>query len=182
MSFFHSIYRYILKILFRTLPLSRYFRLKTYLLQKQNILVADNARIFSSVQVFGPNYIEIGSDTFIGHETLINGSYNSKVIIGNNVDISHRVTISTGSHEIDMFNEHTAGEGIYRNIVIEDGVWIGMNSIILPGVTIGKKSIVAAGSIVIHDVPEYTIVAGNPATIKKMYNVKDEKWIKNENI
>ena len=177
-----SIYLGILKIVFKFLPLSRFFRLKTYLLQKQGIIIDSTTRVFSTVQIFGPNYIKIGSDTFIGHETLINGSYKSKVIIGSNVDISHRVTISTGSHEIDMQNDHTAGIGIFEDIIIEDGAWIGMNSIILPGVTIGEKSIVAAGSVVIKSVPPYTIVAGNPATIKKRYDVKKEKWIKNENL
>jgi acetyltransferase-like isoleucine patch superfamily enzyme len=50
-------------------------------------------------------------------------------------------------------------------ITIGDAVWIGANSIILKGVTIGKGSIVGAGSVVTKDVPEMTIVAGNPARI-----------------
>ena len=146
----------------------------------QGIKVDKTARIFSSVQLFGPKKIVIGEDTFIGHNTLISGSYNSEIIIGNYVDISHRVTISTGTHEIDMRGRHTAGKGIFGNIIINDGVWIGMNSIILPGVTIGKKSIVAAGSVVTKDVPAYSIVAWNPAIIKKIYNNETEEWKKYE--
>ena len=42
-------------------------------------------------------------------------------------------------------------------------VFIGARALILPGVTVGDESIVAAGSVVIHDVPPRTIVAGNPA-------------------
>ncbi len=42
-----------------------------------------------------------------------------------------------------------------------------MRSIILKGVTIGEGAIVAAGSVVTKDVPSYTLVAGNPAIIKK---------------
>lgn len=49
--------------------------------------------------------------------------------------------------------------------VIEDNVWIGINSTILPGVRIGYGAIVGAGSV--EDVPAMTIVAGNPARIIK---------------
>ena len=42
-----------------------------------------------------------------------------------------------------------------------------MRSIILKGVTIGEGAIVAAGSVVTKDVPSYTLVAGNPAIVKK---------------
>jgi len=177
-----KIYLSLLRFIFKRLPLSKFFKFKNFLLKLQGIKINNNARIFSSVQIFGPNTIIIGNDTFIGHETLINGSYNSKIIIGNFVDISHRVTISTGTHEIDILGNHTAGKGISADIIINDGVWIGMNSIILPGVTIGKKSIIAAGSVVTKSVPEYSIVAGNPAKIKKIYNKKLDKWEKYENI
>ncbi|WNJ96085.1 acyltransferase [Vibrio ruber] len=44
---------------------------------------------------------------------------------------------------------------------------IGCNSLILPGVTIGDSCIVAAGAVVTKDVPSNTLVAGNPAVVKK---------------
>ena len=173
-----KLYISILRYVFKILPLSKFYKFKTFLLKLQKIEVSNSARLFSSVEIYGPNKIKIGNDTFIGHNTLINGSYNSKVIIGSYVDISHRVTISTGTHEIDMIGNHTAGEGFYKDIIINDGVWIVMNSIILPRVTIGKKAVVAAGSVVTKNVPDYCIVAGNPATIKKIYNSKSNKWEK----
>ena len=51
--------------------------------------------------------------------------------------------------------------------VIEDNVWIGINSTILPGLRIGNGAVVGAGSVVTKDVPAMTIVAGNPARIIK---------------
>lgn len=48
---------------------------------------------------------------------------------------------------------------------IEDDVWIGYGVIVLTGVTIGRGAVVAAGSVVLHDVPSYAIVAGNPAKV-----------------
>ena len=52
-------------------------------------------------------------------------------------------------------------------------MWIGTNSIILKGVIIGDNSIIAAGSIVTKNVPENSLVAGNPAKIIKQ-NIKWE--------
>ena len=59
-----------------------------------------------------------------------------------------------------------------RPIVLEDKVWIGINSTILQGVTIGYGAIVGAQSVVTRDVPPMTIVAGNPARIIKKIEVK----------
>ena len=52
-----------------------------------------------------------------------------------------------------------------QNVVIDDKAWIGFNAILLKGIKIGEGAIVAAGSVVSKDVPAYTIVAGNPATL-----------------
>jgi acetyltransferase-like isoleucine patch superfamily enzyme len=54
-----------------------------------------------------------------------------------------------------------------KPVVIEDKVWIALNSLVLKGVTIGYGSIVAAGAVVTNNVPPYSVVAGNPAKIVK---------------
>ena len=46
-------------------------------------------------------------------------------------------------------------------------VHIGENSCIMPGVTIGDHSVIGAGSIVTHDIPPYSVAAGNPAKVLK---------------
>ena len=52
-------------------------------------------------------------------------------------------------------------------IVIGNDVWIGVSAYILNGVTIGDGAIVAAYSVVTKNVPPFSLVAGNPAKIKK---------------
>jgi carbonic anhydrase/acetyltransferase-like protein (isoleucine patch superfamily) len=42
-------------------------------------------------------------------------------------------------------------------------VWIGHGAIVLPGRNIGTGAVVAAGAVVTKDVPDYTVVGGNPA-------------------
>jgi acetyltransferase-like isoleucine patch superfamily enzyme len=49
--------------------------------------------------------------------------------------------------------------------VIEDDVLIGARCIILKGVSIGARSIIGAGSIVVKNIPEDCIAAGNPCVV-----------------
>lgn len=51
--------------------------------------------------------------------------------------------------------------------VVGNDVWIGYESVIMPGIKIGDGAIIAAKSVVVSDVPPYTIVGGNPAKIIK---------------
>lgn len=75
---------------------------------------------------------------------------------------------------------------------IGNDVWLGLSATIFPGVSIGDGSIVGARAVVTHDVPPYTIVAGNPAkvirrrfddeTISKLEKISWWNWpIKNIN-
>ncbi|HIW62271.1 MAG TPA: CatB-related O-acetyltransferase [Candidatus Stackebrandtia excrementipullorum] len=58
--------------------------------------------------------------------------------------------------------------------VVGNDVWFGYRSLVMPGVTIGDGAVVAAGSVVVSDVPAYTVVGGNPATvIKHRYGAAD---------
>ena len=69
-----------------------------------------------------------------------------------------RATSETGSLQ-------TESDWQVVSTVIKQGATIGSNATLLCGITIGTKSIVGAGSVVIDDIPENVIVAGNPAKI-----------------
>lgn len=62
------------------------------------------------------------------------------------------------------------------NIEIGDNCYIGTNATILGPIKIGSNVIIAAGSVVIHDVPDNCLVAGNPAVVKK--NLTSEEFEK----
>ena len=110
--------------------------------------------------------ISIGKSTFIGHNTLVTGG---KISIGANCDISANVTIHAGSHIIgDKFRR--AGEAYMGNVVIGDGVWIGVSVVIIDGAIIGDSTIVAAGSTVIGQLEPNSLYAGVPA--KKIKSLK----------
>jgi virginiamycin A acetyltransferase len=65
------------------------------------------------------------------------------------------------------FDTQTWISQVRGDTVVGNDVWIGMEAIVLPGVKIGDGAIVAARSVVSHDVPAYSIVAGNPAKVVK---------------
>lgn len=72
----------------------------------------------------------------------------------------------------------------YRACEVGDGAWIGHGAVILPSVVrVGRGAVVAAGSIVVRDVPDYAVVAGNPARVVKMrfeeeviQKIEDSRW------
>ncbi|MEM7554797.1 MAG: Vat family streptogramin A O-acetyltransferase [Cyanobacteria bacterium P01_A01_bin.84] len=57
--------------------------------------------------------------------------------------------------------------------LVGNDVWIGYESVIMPGVNIGDGAIIAAKSVVVNDVPPYTIVGGNPAKVIKKRFTED---------
>ena len=67
---------------------------------------------------------------------------------------------------------------VVKDVIIEDGVWLGEKTMVLPRVHIGKKAVVGTGSVVTKDIPEYSIAVGNPARVIKKYNFDTGKWEK----
>lgn len=65
-----------------------------------------------------------------------------------------------------------------RPVIIEEDTHIGSNSVVVAGVHIGKRCQIGAGSVVTKDIPDYCIVAGNPARIIKRYDFDKKEWIK----
>jgi chloramphenicol O-acetyltransferase type B len=133
-----------------------------------------NVHIQWNVEIFSPNKnIIIGNNVGINSGTVII----SDLVVGNDVLIAPKCGfINRGEHTYDVCGQTIFCGPRARSeiIVIKDDVWIGYGSAILGGITIGEGSIVAAGSIVINDVPEYSIVAGNPAKLIKMRFNKEE--------
>ena len=91
------------------------------------------------------------------------------ISIGNNVTFSIRVTVL--AHDASM--KSIVGYARIGKVHIGNNVFVGANTTILPGVSIGDNSVVAANSVVTKDVPEGSVVAGNPAKI--LYNIDEWK-------
>lgn len=87
------------------------------------------------------------------------------ITIGDDVWVGANCVITdTDFHPLDLAARLARPlDGATAPVIIEDGVFIGMNSLVLKGVTIGAGSVIGAGSIVTRSLPPSVIAAGNPA-------------------
>lgn len=106
----------------------------------------------------------------------------SKITIGNNVSITGGAAIVDVHHPYDdVDSEIKIGNRIQCDgnyIDIADGVFIGYGAIILPNVKIGKNAVIGAYSVVNKDVPEFSVVVGNPGRVVKKYCFETDMWEK----
>lgn len=127
------------------LPLTRCFEIKCSMYRWAGATIGSNVRIASSAKICGDGKLEIGDNTWIGHEVLIVCS--DHISIGSDCDIAPRVFIGDGTHVIDKSSPNVAGAGKMLPVKIGNGCWLCANSTILPGSEIGEKCIIAAGSV-----------------------------------
>jgi len=111
--------------------------------------------------------ISIGRRVVIRPLTMLFADSDNLIVIKDDVMLGSGVQIYVNNHSYEDTSVPIIDQGYLdcRDVVLESGCWVGSNSIILPGVTIGKNSVVAAGSVVKSSVPDFTVVAGNPAKV-----------------
>ena len=105
-------------------------------------------------------FIRLGKKVFINSGCMFMDR--GGITLDDDVFIGPNVSLITENHAEEPHLRHN----VYtKPIHIKQNAWIGAGAIVLPGVTVGKNSIVAAGAIVTKDIPDNTIVGGNPAKI-----------------
>lgn len=148
-------------------------RCKLLIALHRNISIGDNSTFGRGTVFWAPNNIKIGNNVYIGKYCTLQAD----IEMGNNIDIANNVGL-IGKYDHDFSKVGVSikdapwiGDKSYdfkgknKKIIVEDDVWIGYGAIIVTGVKIHRGAIVAAGSVVTHDVPPYTIVGGNPSRV-----------------
>lgn len=121
----------------------------------------------------GVGDVSIGKRSIVGIGNVIIGP----VLIGNDVMLAQNVVLSGLNHGYENTELPPSRQDVSLGLIrIEDGVWIGANSVVTAGVTIGNHSVIGAGSIVIRDIPPFSVAVGNPARVVKAFNSKLGKW------
>jgi galactoside O-acetyltransferase len=167
------------------------FRLIAHPRHEGKVTIGNDSMLDCTIIFESPSgEVTIGNRVFIGNSTLIS---RSSIVFENDIFVawgcffydhdSH--SLDYREREKDMTRQLEDFRGGMDFIAHKDwsvvaskpiricsNAWIGMNCIILKGVTIGEGAVVAAGSVVTKDVPEWTVVAGNPARVVKQLAIR----------
>lgn len=104
------------------------------------------------------DHVEIGSSTVIARGTIAETRISRNCKIDDNVFIAHNVFL--GENSVVIANAEISG-----SVIVGKNCWIGPASTIIQGMKIGQNSLIGIGSVVIKDVGENEVVAGNPAKV-----------------
>ncbi|UCM87887.1 acyltransferase [Streptomyces marincola] len=131
----------------------------------------------SPLAMISPTVLRIGADSYIAAHAYVTGTLNAgndctvnpftvvrgTVTLGSGVRIGAHASILGFNHSMAPDRPVFRQPVTERGITIGDDVWIGSNAVVVDGVTIGSHAVVGAGAVVTRDVPEWAVVAGNPA-------------------
>lgn len=131
-----------------------------------NVKIGENTRVAKRCSIFGSkdNLLQIGNDSYVGMQTILNG-YAAKLTIGSNCSIAQNVNVMTDSGP----NASKIMQSIFPiqvgEVQIGDHCWIGAGVTIMPNVSLGKFSVVAAHSFVNQSFEPFSIIGGTPARL-----------------
>lgn len=134
----------------------------------KKIVLGPKASSQDYVNYLRSNGMVIGNNTVIysPNNCVIDQTRPWMIEIGDNVSITTGVTILTHGYDWSVF------KGMYGDVLgsagrvkIGNNVFIGMNSTILKGITIGNNVVIGANSLINKDIPDNSVVVGNPQRI-----------------
>jgi putative colanic acid biosynthesis acetyltransferase WcaF len=145
-------------VLFRLCPFSL-SPLKRAVLRAFGARVGLGVIIKPQVKITFPWKLTLGNHVWLGEECwLLNLE---RIVIGNNVCVSQRAFLCTGSHNYKT----PSFDLIVKPITVEDGAWLGAGCWVGPGVTARSQSVLTAGSVATKDLDPSGIYRGNPAVL-----------------
>ncbi len=115
--------------------------------------------------------IRIGADTFLNIGVMVASV--ELVEIGDHCMFANGCFVTDANHRFDDLDEPVTRQGFSTKgpTRLADNVWCGANVVITGGVTVGERCVIGANSVVLEDLPPYSIAAGAPA--KVITTVKD---------
>lgn len=126
----------------------------------------------------GRKRLRIGRCVLIGRNGML--STGGDLEIGDYCLFAPRVYVSDADHVFaDIYRPYMdQGATLGRCITVEENCWLGINTVVSGNLVIGRGSVVAANSVVLEDVPPFSVVAGTPARVIKLFNPATSAWEK----
>src|SRR4051812_25291034 len=111
--------------------------------------------------------ISIGGGCFLNLNVMVAAV--ESVSLGEHCMLANGCLLTDGNHRFDDLDRPVPWQGFTTKgpVTLGDNVWLGANVVVTSGVTIGRRSVIGANSVVIDDIPEFSIAAGAPAKLLK---------------
>lgn len=119
--------------------------------------IGRDVHIYPTVRITIPWNLSIGDQAAVGDRAILYAL--GPITIGKRATISQNAHLCAGSHDTTRSDRQL----IKPPIVIGADAWVAADAFIGPGVRVGEGSIVGARAVVMKDVDEGVVVAGNPA-------------------
>ena len=136
------------------------------------ITIGDDVNFFGKVDIFSGGIFEeprlvLGDRVDLGHNTVF--IVNKEIVIEDDVNVASGVRfMDSDSHPRDAMAriaDLPAPRDEVKPVRIRRYAWIGHNCFIMKGVTVGEGAIIGVNSVVLSDVPDYSVAIGNPARV-----------------
>jgi lipopolysaccharide O-acetyltransferase len=126
------------------------------------IIIGDHVRVSHFVHIAATNMVEIGDDVLMGSKVMITDHNHGQYSRG---DSSPHIAPSLRPLDHD------------KRVVIGRNVWLSDGVVVTPGATIGDGCVIGANSVVVGNIPAFTMAAGVPAKPRKRFNSDTHRWI-----
>jgi abequosyltransferase len=139
-----------------------------------------------------PEQISIGNSVFLerGYHMKVQEMENGtspKIIIGDNCWCNRYFRI-TAANRVELKKNVLIGPHVTMTDIMDDGgtgrielgesCWLGANVVVKGNVRIGKGSVIGAHSVVLQDIPDYSVATGKPAVISRIYDPVSGEWVR----
>lgn len=119
----------------------------------------------------------VGKSSFIGRNNFF--TVGKRIQLGDYFFSSVNCSFLGASHGKDVFRPYILGSIEERDsIIVGTNVFVGADCKVIGNVTIGHGSIIGAGSIVVSDIPPFSLAVGSPARVLKRFDFELRKWTK----
>lgn len=149
---------------------------------EEYITIEDNVFMYSRSTLIARKCTEKDPNLVIGKRAQIRPGFHAvcvfSIVIGDDVLVADNVYLSDNAHAYSDINYPIGAQPLklLRPVRIGSNAWIGRNVCVI-GASIGKHSVIGANSVVLKDVPDYSVAVGNPARIIKQFDFSRQLWV-----
>lgn len=135
---------------------------------RRKLHLGRGVQLSPTVSLRNAERIEIGARSRIGDDcALWAGDHTGRIRIGEDCLFGPQVYITASNYRTQSGVPVHAQPKHERDVIVEDGCWLGARVLVLAGVTIGRGCVVGAGAVVTHSLPPGAIAVGVPARAVK---------------